>query len=140
MCAPLQLDLKGTEPLASLRTTGTSVTGWGQEKALSEEANIWAGPTCCQQEIGTHWIYTVGSARRQQKYSVFRLDVGNFFWGSKSSTCKIRIIDVVYNTSNNELVHTKALVKNCIMLIDSTWDGQWYESHPGPQDGGQTNS
>lgn len=99
---------------------------------------IWANllPTGNRHPLNIHsW-----ECKEAAKYSVFRLDVGNFFWGSKSSTCKIRIIDVVYNTSNNELVHTKALVKNCIMLIDSTWDGQWYKSHPGPQDGGQTNS
>lgn len=54
--------------------------------------------------------------------------MGNFSWGSKSCTCKTRIIGV-YNASSNELVHTKALVKNCIMLIDSTLDRQRYESH-----------
>ena len=44
-------------------------------------------------------------------------------------TRKTRIIDVVYNASNNELVRTKTLVKNCIVLIDSTPYRQWYESH-----------
>uniref|UniRef100_A0A2K5DFT5 Small ribosomal subunit protein eS8 n=1 Tax=Aotus nancymaae TaxID=37293 RepID=A0A2K5DFT5_AOTNA len=44
-------------------------------------------------------------------------------------TRKTRIIDVVYNASSNELVHTKTLVKNCIVLIDSTPYRQWYESH-----------
>ncbi|XP_041496496.1 40S ribosomal protein S8-like [Microtus oregoni] len=34
-----------------------------------------------------------------------------------------------YNASNNELVRTKTLVKNCIVLIDSTPYRQWYESH-----------
>uniref|UniRef100_A0A2K5SHZ8 Small ribosomal subunit protein eS8 n=1 Tax=Cebus imitator TaxID=2715852 RepID=A0A2K5SHZ8_CEBIM len=38
-------------------------------------------------------------------------------------TGKARIIDVVYNASNNELVRTKTLVKNC------TPYRQWYESH-----------
>ena len=38
-------------------------------------------------------------------------------------------LDVVYNASNNELVRTKTLVKNCIVLIYSTRDRQWYESH-----------
>ena len=42
---------------------------------------------------------------------------------------KTSIIDTVYNASNNELVRTKTLVKNCIMLIDSTPYRQWYESH-----------
>uniref|UniRef100_A0A8C6RAV3 Small ribosomal subunit protein eS8 n=1 Tax=Nannospalax galili TaxID=1026970 RepID=A0A8C6RAV3_NANGA len=40
-----------------------------------------------------------------------------------------RIIDVVYNTSNNERVGTKTLVKTCMVLIDSTPYRQWYESH-----------
>lgn len=38
----------------------------------------------------------------------------------------MRITDVAYNVTNNELVHTKTLVKNCIVLIDST---QWYKCH-----------
>ena len=42
---------------------------------------------------------------------------------------KTRIIDVVYNASNNELVRTKTLVKNCIVLIDATPFRLWYESH-----------
>ncbi|XP_016412816.1 40S ribosomal protein S8-like, partial [Sinocyclocheilus rhinocerous] len=44
-------------------------------------------------------------------------------------TRKTRIIDVVYNASNNELVRTKTLVKNCIVLVDSTPFRQWYEAH-----------
>lgn len=35
----------------------------------------------------------------------------------------------MYNASNNELVRTKTLVKNCIVLIDSTPYRQWYEAH-----------
>ena len=58
-----------------------------------------------------------------------RLDVGNFSWRSECCTRKTRIIDVVYNASNNEMVRTKTLVKNCIVLIDSTPYRQWYESH-----------
>uniref|UniRef100_A0A8C0CCI4 Small ribosomal subunit protein eS8 n=1 Tax=Balaenoptera musculus TaxID=9771 RepID=A0A8C0CCI4_BALMU len=44
-------------------------------------------------------------------------------------TRKTRIIDVVYNATNNKQVRTKTLVKNCIMLIDSTPYRQWYKSH-----------
>lgn len=44
-------------------------------------------------------------------------------------TRKTRIIDVVYNASNNELVRTKTLVKNCIILVDSLPFRQWYEAH-----------
>uniref|UniRef100_A0A673KJU6 Small ribosomal subunit protein eS8 n=2 Tax=Sinocyclocheilus rhinocerous TaxID=307959 RepID=A0A673KJU6_9TELE len=35
----------------------------------------------------------------------------------------------LYNASNNELVRTKTLVKNCIVLVDSTPFRQWYEAH-----------
>jgi ribosomal protein S8E len=44
-------------------------------------------------------------------------------------TRKTRIIDVVYNASNNELVRTKTLVKNAIVTIDATPFRQWYEAH-----------
>lgn len=44
-------------------------------------------------------------------------------------TRKTRIIDVVYNPSNNEFVRTKTLVKSSIIQIDSTPFRQWYEAH-----------
>ena len=38
----------------------------------------------------------------------------------------MRIMDVVYNASNNELVRTKTLVKNAIVQVDATLFKQWY--------------
>lgn len=38
-------------------------------------------------------------------------------------------MDVVYNASNNELVRTKTLVKNCIVTIDPTPFKAWYMKH-----------
>ncbi len=40
---------------------------------------------------------------------------------------KTRILDVVYNASNNELVRTKTLVKNAIVEIDATPFREWFE-------------
>lgn len=57
------------------------------------------------------------------------MDSGNFAWASEGNARKTRIIDVVYNASNNELVRTKTLVKNAIVVIDATPFRQWYESH-----------
>eukprot|EP00854_Cymbomonas_tetramitiformis_P014290 gene14290-16900_t len=37
------------------------------------------------------------------KFRALRLDCGNFAWGSEAVTRKVRILDVVYNASNNEL-------------------------------------
>lgn len=52
-----------------------------------------------------------------------------FFLYFIGCTRKTRVIDVVYNASNNELVRTKTLVKNAIVVIDATPFRQWYESH-----------
>lgn len=41
------------------------------------------------------------------------------------------MLDVVYNASNNELVRTKTLVKNCIVQVDATPFRAWYEQHYG---------
>jgi small subunit ribosomal protein S8e len=65
------------------------------------------------------------------KHRALRLDAGNFSWGSEAVTRKTRVIDVVYNASNNELVRTKTLVKNAIVQIDATPFRQWWESHYG---------
>jgi len=46
-------------------------------------------------------------------------------------TRKTRILDVVYNASNMELVRTKTLVKNTIVQIDAAPFRQWYETHYG---------
>jgi len=60
------------------------------------------------------------------KYRALRLDKGNFAWGSENTTRKVRVVDVVYNSTNNELVRTKTLVKNMIVQVDATPFRQWY--------------
>ena len=57
--------------------------------------------------------------------SSLRLDTGNFSWASEGNARKTRIIDVVYNACNNELVRTKTLVKNAIVIIDAAPFRQW---------------
>ena len=79
------------------------------------------GRPAANTKIGPRRIHTVRVRGGNKKYRALRLDVGNFSWGSECCTRKTRIIDVVYNASNNELVRTKTLVKNSIVLIDSTW-------------------
>merc|ERR1711988_653883 len=81
--------------------------------------------------IGIKRIRTVRARGGATKYRALRLDHGNFSWGSEVCTRKTRVLDVVYNASNNELVRTKTLVKNAIVQIDATPFRQWYESHYG---------
>ncbi|KAL0251922.1 hypothetical protein GEMRC1_001134 [Eukaryota sp. GEM-RC1] len=63
------------------------------------------------------------------KLRALRLNSGNFCWGSEASTRKTRILDVVYNSTNNELTRTKTLVKGAIVSIDATPFRQWFETH-----------
>ncbi len=41
------------------------------------------------------------------KFRALRLDSGNFSWPSESVTKKVRVLDVNYNASNNELVRRR---------------------------------
>merc|ERR1712157_427761 len=65
------------------------------------------------------------------KRRALRLEQGNFSWGSEVSTHKTRILDVVYNASDNDLVRTKTLVKNAIVQIDATPFKLFYVKHYG---------
>ena len=60
------------------------------------------------------------------KFRALRLDAGNFAWGSENVTKKVRILDVAYNATSNELVRTKTLMKNCVVQVDGQPFKQWY--------------
>lgn len=60
------------------------------------------------------------------KFRALRLEAGNFSWGSESIAKKTKILDVVYNATNNELVRTKTVVKNAIVQIDANPFRLWY--------------
>lgn len=65
------------------------------------------------------------------KFRALRLDHGTYSWGSEAISRKCRILDVVYNASNNELVRTQTLVKNAIVQVDSAPFKAWYQQHYG---------
>ncbi|XP_014794434.1 PREDICTED: 40S ribosomal protein S8 [Calidris pugnax] len=126
------------QPLTALclLPSGISRDNWhkrrktgGKRKPYHKKRKYELGRPPANTKIGPRRIHTVRVRGGNKKYRALRLDVGNFSWGSECCTRKTRIIDVVYNASNNELVRTKTLVKNCIVLIDSTPYRQWYEAH-----------
>jgi small subunit ribosomal protein S8e len=55
-------------------------------------------------------VRTVRCRGGARKFRALRLDTGNFSWGSENTTHKTRILDVTYNSSNNELVRTRAVL------------------------------
>ena len=54
-----------------------------------------------------------------KKFRALRLSTGNFSWGTEAVSKKARILNVMYNASNNELVRTNTLVKGCVVAIDA---------------------
>uniref|UniRef100_A0A8C7JKG6 40S ribosomal protein S8 n=1 Tax=Oncorhynchus kisutch TaxID=8019 RepID=A0A8C7JKG6_ONCKI len=101
----------------------------GKRKPYHKKRKYELGRPPANTKIGPRRIHTVRTRGGNKKYRALRVDVGNFSWGSECCTRKTRLIDVVYNASNNELVRTKTLVKNCIVLVDSLPYRQWYEAH-----------
>jgi len=68
---------------------------------------------------GERRVHLVRCRGGRIKQRGLRLELGNFSLASENITRKARILDVVYNASNNELVRTKTLVKNCIVVVDA---------------------
>ncbi|KAG0184468.1 ribosomal protein S8A [Apophysomyces sp. BC1034] len=80
-------------------------------------------------KLGAKRIHLVRVRGGNTKHRALRLDGGNFSWGSEGVARKTRVLTVVYNASNNELVRTNTLVKGAVIQIDATPFRQWYESH-----------
>jgi small subunit ribosomal protein S8e len=82
-------------------------------------------------KIGEPRVHPVRGRGNNTKFRALKLDAGNFSWGTEVCTRKVRVLDVVYNSTNNELVRTKTLVKGAIIVIDAHPFKSWYESHYG---------
>ena len=78
-------------------------------------------------KLGPKKIRSVRGRGGNYKYRALTLDNGNFTWASEYCTKKTRVLDVVYNATNNELVRTKTLVKNSIIQVDATPFKQYYQ-------------
>jgi len=101
----------------------------GRKNPHQKKRKYEMGRPAANTRIGEKAVHTVRSRGGNLKFRALRLDTGNFAWGSESFTAKARILDVVYNASNNELVRTKTLVKGAVIQIDATPYRQWYEQH-----------
>jgi len=103
----------------------------GKKPQYHKKRKYDMGRQMAMTKIGGKRIRKVRVRGGNIKFRALRLDTGNFSWGSEVCTRKTRILDVVYNASNNELVRTKTLVKSAIVQIDATPFRQWYEAHYG---------
>lgn len=103
----------------------------GRRNRLRKKRKFEMGRPAAMTKIGEKRIHTVRCRGGNTKFRALRLDSGNFSWGTEVCTRKVRVLDVTYNASNNELVRTKTLVKGAIILIDAHPFQQWYEKHYG---------
>ena len=101
----------------------------GKRNPIRKKRKFELARPAAMTKLGPQRIHTVRVRGGNKKYRALRLDTGNFSWGSEAIARKTRIIDIVYNAANNELVRTKTLVKNAIVVIDATPFRQWYEAH-----------
>lgn len=103
----------------------------GRRSQFRKKRKFEMGRPAAMTRIGEKRIHEVRTRGGNKKFRALRLDSGNFSWGTEVCTRKVRVLDVVYNASNNELVRTKTLVKGAIVLVDAHPFKSWYESHYG---------
>merc|ERR1712061_468587 len=84
------------------------------------------GRPAAMTKLGTKRVRPVRCRGGNMKFRALRLDSGTYSWGSENQSRKVRILDVVYNATSNELVRTKTLLKNAIVQIDAQPFKQWY--------------
>ncbi|CAG9809115.1 unnamed protein product [Chironomus riparius] len=101
----------------------------GKKAQIRKKRKYELGRPASNTKIGVNRVHFVRTRGGNRKFRALRIEGGNFAWASQATARKTRILDVVYNASNNELVRTKTLVKNCIITIDATPFKQYYESH-----------
>ena len=78
-------------------------------------------------KLGEKKVINVRGRGSTIKQRALKLNEGNFTWISEQVTRKCKIVEVIYNATNNELVRTQTLVKNAIVAVDPTpFKYYWY--------------
>ena len=103
----------------------------GKRKAYRKKREFEIGRQPAMTRIGTKIIHLVRCRYGFIKRRALRLETGNFAWPTQGIASRTRILNVVYNASNNELVRTNTLVRNSIVQVDATPFRQWYLKHYG---------
>ncbi|RLN70176.1 hypothetical protein BBJ28_00000286 [Nothophytophthora sp. Chile5] len=112
----------------------------GKRKQFRKKRKFELGRQPGNTKLGGKRVHAVRVRGGHMKFRALHLETGNFSWGTEVSARKTRILDVVYNASNNELVRTKTLVKGAVVLVDATPFRQWYEAHYGVKIGVKKNA
>merc|ERR1719386_327972 len=103
----------------------------GKRKSIKKKRKFELGRPMASTKLGAKRIHLIRTRGGNEKRRAMRVEQGNFSWGTEVPTHKTRILDVVYNASDNDLVRTKTLVKNAIVQIDATPFKLYYIKHYG---------
>ncbi|ORC88855.1 40S ribosomal protein S8 [Trypanosoma theileri] len=106
------------------------ITG-GKTKIHRKRMKAELGRLPANTKLGQRRVSPVRARGGNFKLRGLRLDTGNFAWSTEAIAQRARILDVVYNATSNELVRTKTLVKNCIVVVDAAPFKTWYAKHYG---------
>ena len=71
-------------------------------------------------KLGDKKVVLVRGRGGNVKQRALRINEGNFCWISERLTRKTKILEVVFNATNNELVRTQKVVKGCVVVLDPT--------------------
>uniref|UniRef100_A0A7S1EQ05 40S ribosomal protein S8 n=1 Tax=Timspurckia oligopyrenoides TaxID=708627 RepID=A0A7S1EQ05_9RHOD len=107
----------------------------GKQPLFRKKRKFELGRQASMTKLGTKLVRPVRVRGGNVKLRALRLENGNFSWGSEAITRKTRILGVVYNASNNELVRTNTLVKGCVVQIDAAPFKAWHLQHYGVEVG-----
>lgn len=88
-------------------------------------------------KVGEKKIINVRGRGGNIKRRALKLNEGNFTWVSEKVTKKCKILEVLYNATNNELVRTQTLVKNTIVSVDPTPFKYYWYIHYDTEDNGK---
>lgn len=103
----------------------------GKQKIWRKKRKFEIGRPPAMTHLGGTRVHQVRCRGGIIKHRALRLETGNFSWASEATTRKTRILNVVYNASNNEFVRMNVLVKGAIVEIDASPFIAWYEKHYG---------
>lgn len=92
---------------------------------MHKKRKFMLGRPAAMTRIGEHRVHEVRARGGAVKLRAIRLQDGNFSWSSEAIAKKTRILEVLYNASNNELVRTNTLVKGAIVAIDAAPFVDW---------------
>ncbi|EFJ24117.1 hypothetical protein SELMODRAFT_80565, partial [Selaginella moellendorffii] len=103
----------------------------GKKKAWRKKRKYELGRQPAMTKLAAKTVRRIRVRGGNFKLRALRLDAGNYSWGTEAVARKTRILEVVYNASNNELVRTQTLVKSAIVQVDATPFRAWYNQHYG---------